>query len=331
MNFTNKDQLARYMITGHVHLSKKDYGFFNNVVLQVHSSKQVTSNQNKLFDKLLGKYKRQLSKLNHDVEALVQLEWKLGIVESKKEFLEARISIVGDEIVIKSPFNTQFVQNFRRIQINPFVWDPVHKSYKGNVSTYSLNLAHTFVTRYYKDVVYCDKVQSLLNQIQEYSTVKFWKPTLVKLNDRFYIVAMNESLANAISNIELNDDPKTLFHLSLYGICFDSTVINNDPVKTFACSHDVSYDLDDLDNVIDMLKLLEVDHVITSRTVVYNKSLSNEIRLKLLEKGVTCSPQGSNNDENIVLFTTNSSFAASFSNKIAKVIHLSNSRPVKIR
>ena len=55
-----KEHLLHYMMKGHVHLSKKDYGFFNNLSYIIREKNQVTSNQNKLFDKLILKYQRQL-------------------------------------------------------------------------------------------------------------------------------------------------------------------------------------------------------------------------------------------------------------------------------
>jgi len=68
-----REHLLHYMMKGHVHLSKKDYGFFNNLTYIIKDKNQVTSNQNKLFDKLILKYQRQLRKLGHNIEKLNQL------------------------------------------------------------------------------------------------------------------------------------------------------------------------------------------------------------------------------------------------------------------
>lgn len=328
MKFSNKDQLTTYMIAGHLHLSKKDYGFFNNIIFQIQKDKQVTTNQNKLFDKLLVKYKRQLTKLEHDVNELVSLEWKLGIIESKKEFLEARIFIQNDKIMIRSPFNTHFIQNFKRVDMNPFEWDPLYKFYKADLSTYSLKLAYSYVNKYYKDVVYCNEVKNILEELTGYHHNLYWQPTLVKQGNQFYIYGINNSLYDSISHIELNDDPKTLFALSRYGINVSSDITENDPVKHFASNLKLSYELDSLDEIIKMLKLLEVEHVFTSRDLVYNKKIRYEIQVKLLQEGITCSPQSSKNNENSILFTSNS--AASFTKKISKIVHLKNSRPITI-
>ena len=306
MNFSDKDQLTQYLIAGHIHLSKKDYSFFHNILVQVKDNKPVTSNQNNLFNKLLHKYKRQLTKLNHNIDNLVPIEWKLGIVESKKEFLQAKIYIVDKNIIIKAPFNSQFVQNFRRIILNPFIWNSKDRYHVAELSTYSLKIAYNCVTKYYKDIDFCPKVQNLLDQTKNYNEIKYWAPTLVKSNNNFFIYSTNSILHDHIENIVLDDDPNTLFQLSQYGVSVDISVTKNNEMLNFAGTYKVSCDLDDLDAVIDTLHLLKVTHVFTARDVVYNKTVSNEIKVKLLAKGITCSPISSKTNKTGVFITTSS-------------------------
>ena len=63
MILTSKEMLTHYLLKGYVHLSKKDYGFFNNISYITNGKKSITSNQDKLFNKLILKYQRQLKKL----------------------------------------------------------------------------------------------------------------------------------------------------------------------------------------------------------------------------------------------------------------------------
>jgi hypothetical protein len=328
MTFSNKDQLCQYLISGYVHLSKKDYSFFHNIIVQTKDNKPITSNQNNLFNKLLHKYKRQLTRLDHNIDNLVELEWRLGVIESRKEFLQAKISILENNLILKSPFNNQFIQNFRKIDLNPFNWNPKEKYYVAKCSTYALKIAHTYTNKFYKDVVYCERVQFLLNQLGIYNDQKCWTPTLVKTNDNYFIYGMNSSLYNHIKNIELNDDPITLFLLSQYGVSIHETVTKQKKLLDFAGSYNVTFDLNELDDIINMLTLLKVTHVFTARVVVYNKTISNEIKLKCLEKGITCSSIGDKINNEGVLLTTHS-FDTHHDN-FSKIIHLKNSRPVII-
>lgn len=329
--FEYKDQLTFYMVAGHVHLSKKDYGFFNNIK-QTIGDKPVTSNQDKLFNKLLAKYQRQLSKLNHDVVLLGQLPWRVPVVETKQEYLSAIISIVNDTIIIKSPFNNKFIQQFRKIELNDFVWNKIKRVYEAPFSTYQLKIAIQTVNSCYESVVYCDKVKELLDQVTQYSEVKYWEPTLTKINNNLYIVAINNSLYEAISHIDLADDPQTFYLLSRYGIKIDDSLLD-DKYKMFAAEYVVEVDSQDFEEVSLWLQNLKVEHVFTSRDVLYNKELSNDIKLILLDKGITCSTAKNLEKENSVIIKTHKSWP-SFNNHVGlydKVIYLKNSRPVKIR
>lgn len=327
--FTNKDQLAHYMISGHVHLSKKDYGFFNNIKTIVHDHKPVTTNQNKLFDKLLLKYQRQLQKLNFNVQTLIELSWKVEVLESKPEYLSAYISIDNDKIIIRSPFNTKFVQMFRKIPLIQFVWNKLSRVYEAPLSTYQLKIAIDAVNKCYETVNYCDQVQKILEEINQYSEVIYWQPTLVKIHDNYYVIASNSALNEVIKDFELNDDPKTFYMLSQYGVTIHPDLINNNYTK-FASEYVTEIDSSNLSDLCDWLRNLNVECVFTSRDLVYSKDLSNDLKLLLLERGIICKPATKTDIANSVLLKTHSSWTA-FTSTFNKIIHLKNSRPVKIK
>lgn len=329
--FETKDQLTNYMVAGYVHLSKKDYGFFNNIK-QTIVDKPVTSNQDKLFNKLLAKYQRQLTKLNHDVTLLNQLPWRVPVVETKQEYLYAHVSINDDVIIIKSPFNTRFVQKFRKLALNDFVWDKTKKVYEAPFTTYQLKIAVETVNECYESIVYCDKVKEILNNVNQYALIKYWEPTLVKINNNLYIVSINNSLYEAIKDIDLNDDPETFYKLSQYGVKIDDSLITDD-YKKFAAEYITEIDSEYLEDVAVWLKNLKVEHVFTARDLLYSKELNNDIKLLLLDKGITCSPSKDNMLQNSVLLKTHKGWNT-FNNTnyhYNKIIYLKNSRPVKIR
>lgn len=327
----SKNDLLSEFIKGYIHLSKKDYAFFSNLKLIIKDTNRITSNQVILFDKLINKYQRQLKRQNCDIDVLLNLSWTTEIVESKQEYLQAKISLSNNRLIIKSPFNTQFVKNFRNINLNEFQWDKTNKYYVAPFSTYNFKIALTCVQKYYTNFVLCDVLQELYNTTLQYQS-ELWTPTLIKQNGYFYISCLNESLYKAISDIEnLNDDPKTLFKLSMCGINISTSIIDSDSTKHFASNYKLSYELDSLDEIVKMLKLLEIDHVFTSRDVVYNKKINNEIKTKLSQEGISCSAQTQKDkvEGHSVLFSSNSN-VLSFSKKTSKVIHLKNSRPVDI-
>lgn len=125
--FTCNESLLKYFMGGYIHLSKKDYNFFSNLKNIITDKKVITSNQSKLFTKLLLKYKRQLNKEGHDVDELSKLEWKVFVIDSEPEFLRANLSIVNDKIVIRSPFNSKFITAIKNINLQPYVWSKEKK------------------------------------------------------------------------------------------------------------------------------------------------------------------------------------------------------------
>jgi len=318
------------MLQGNAHLSKKDFGFFNNMQYIVKTNKRVTSNQNKLFDKLITKYQRQLKKLGHNIQDLLELNWDVEVVDSSQEYLDATILLEDDNIIIRSPFNTRFVTKFRQVPDNSFVWNKDKKVYQASYSTYALKIAVKAVKEYFSTVNYSKDIQSLLAGVQGYDEYN-WYPTLKRTNNFYYISAINEHLYSAIKDITLNDDPNTLFKLSQYGIVIDESIAN-DPLKTFASCYHVTSDIDSIDTLIKWLKVLEVEHVFTAREVLYNRDTSNFLKKKLLEHSITCSVIGSTNHDSGVIFKTVSTTIGSANmRRIDKIIDFTNSQPVHIK
>lgn len=330
MIFTSKEMLTHYFLKGYLHLSKKDYGFFNNISYITNGKKSITSNQDKLFNKLILKYQRQLKKLGHETDFLTSLEWRSGIVDSNQEFLTAKVIVVDKDIRIISPFNNKFIQDIRKANLNQFVWNKSERYYEAPYSTHNLKLATSLVKTHFNDWYFCDAISSVLKELDKFASVKYWNPTLVRVHDNFYICAINEILADVISHIEINDDPRNLFSLSQHGVQIDESVHSQDQLLTFAGSYNITSDLENLDQIVNFLQLLNVDHVFTSRDLIYNKSISNEIKLKLLNNNITCCPISSefSSFKKAVIFTTHSGYN---SHKVSKTIKLTNSRPISIK
>lgn len=325
-----KEQLINYMMAGHVHLSKKDYGFFNNLKYLVQDKRPVTSNQDKLLNKLLVKYKRQLTKLGYDTAVLEQIPWKNPIVESSLEYLVAKISIENDLIAIRSPFNTRFIQYLRNIKNNEFVWSKQDKAYKATYNTFNLKTAYFSVNKYYDTVRYCPKVQNLLDQIKEYSESMYWSPTLVKSGDNFYIFGINNSLYESIKDLPLNDEPKTLFALSHHGVKIHSSITKDDTFLRFASEYNNNVDLDQLHNLEHWIEELGFDMVFLGTEIIYNRQISAEVKNAIKNVYVSRKEEDLDIYQNILYLHYRSNLAKRVHKNIKKMIILSNSRPVKV-
>lgn len=329
MHFQHKEKLNDYLISGYLHLSKKDYAFFNNLKYQIVKNNFITSNQNTLFNKLLLKYRRQLQKLGHDIEVLTILNWNCEVKLSKQEFLDAKVSILDNRIYFKAPFNSKFIKDFKKSDLNTFKWCTASKYYESPFSTVAYKLITTMANKHYENVKFCTESEKLNKIIDEYASVKYWNPTLIKRNNNFYIVGINEVLYNATSHIPLSDLPNTLFELSQYGINIEDGILAHSNLNKFAGTFNVTFDLINLKEFISFISTLKVKHVFTSKEVLYNKTISNEIKLALLEVGITLCPIHSDNKSKGILIKT-STASVEIDSRIQKVVNLTNARPILI-
>jgi hypothetical protein len=329
--FSYKEHLMDYITKGHLHLSKKDYSFYSNLTQLIKNKKFVTTNQAKLFDKLLCKYTRQFKKLGFEVDQLVKLSWKSEIRNTTEEFLIPYIFFNDDKLFLKAPFNNSFIAHFRKIPDNTFIWDKNEKYYVSDYSTYSLKILHDSLYKFFNQVKIDDYVNSLLDSIKEYNNYNF-NPILVKINNNFYVLSSNEQIEEQLKNIELNDDPMTLFKLSLLGVQIHPTIVNSDEFKLFASNFEVSFDLDKIHSLAKYLNELGMSQVIFGRGISFNRDLSKEIKGTLLKYDIECyPPYTQTTNENVALIKMQSSSEYIQDTNIVKCITLINSRPINVR
>jgi hypothetical protein len=238
-----KEHLLYYLTKGEVRLSKKDYNFFNNLNYIIKEKKHITSNQNNLFDKLVVKYQRQLDKLGHKLQDVQQLNWSVEVVVTSEEYTVPKIFIDNEDLCLRVPFNKNFISKFTSEADCTFEWQKNEKFYKSKFYTHSLRTAIDTCKKYFDKVEYCDKIKELIEPLQVYEGVST-VPTLVKVDGKFQITNLNRYLQEAIKDIELNDDPKTLHLLSRYGIAISKDVTNDDPFLIFASQFITRLDLD---------------------------------------------------------------------------------------
>lgn len=152
------------------------------------------------------------------------------------------------------------------------------KCYISDFTTYNLKQGLVCVNKFYDDVSYDNTISTLLESVGQYKDIKFWNPTLVKTKNSFYIYSINESLFELIKNLELSDDPKTLVKLSQYGISIDDSVIQNNELLKFASDFFTSLDIDNIKHLPDWLNMLDYDLVFLGSNIIYNKTITDDIK-----------------------------------------------------
>ena len=330
----NKEQLLYFFLNGKVSLSQYDYKFMANLQTMIQNKNRVTSNQATLFDNLISKYKKQLTKNGFDKDMLKSLPWKTEIVESTAEYTGAMVSLYGDDLVIKVPFSKQFISAFRQIKNNNFEWNKDSKVYRTPFDTVALKIATTELGKYFPTVRLDDTLTKLINDISVYDAAVY-NPTLYIINGNPMIVAINRVLGELTQNMDLQIDSITLHKLSMMGINIDPSVYQADLKLEFASKRVYEVEMDQVETVISWMKNLGCDNVIVGRGL--RTHLSQEALYELINKygmkplgpmSFGKLPEGVNM---LIQHTSTIDVRSAFAGQISKTVVLKDSRPIEVK
>jgi len=261
-----KEHLLHFFLQGKISLSQYDYKFMANLQTIIQNKMRVTSNQVDLFDKLISKYAKQLSKTVPIKEDLKDLPWKTMVVESTSEYTGANVSLFEDVITLKVPFNKTFISFFREVKGNPFTWIKEEKLYRAPFSTAAFKLLYHTLPKYFKIVKYCDTLGSILTDLKQYEGL-IWEPTLMNINGRIVMGAANPAAIDHISNIDLNITTDTLYKLSRYQFPAHPDFYGDSPELRFAYEYVTEVDVDNLVQVANWMRQLKVQRVLLDRVL----------------------------------------------------------------
>ena len=324
-----KEHLIYFFLQGKISLSQYDQKFLSNLQLMVHRDNRVTSNQAELFDKLISKYSRQLSKNSLDKETLKQLPWKAEVVESSPQYTGARVSLVEDTINLRVPFNKNFISEFRDVKHNSFEWQRNDKIYASKFTTHALKILKDNLHKYFPTVSYCEQLQPILDELKKYDA-EIWNPTFMYVHGRPMLVALNSILGDLVSSLELKNDIKTMFKLSQLGITIHPSLIVDAKTK-FAAEFVTEVDLDELPMIIGWLEELNVGKAIMGRGLVLNKPIKQHISA-LLENHKVRDPSGLTERPILLQYHNQPDTRAFYANEaISKCVIIKNSRPIEVR
>lgn len=336
---TTKEQLV-YYLSNNISLGTYDKKFINNLItMYVTPNKPVTTNQNDLLEKIVVRYSRQLAKQEISAEEMNKLSWTVAPIQSTPQYTEAHLTIKDDTIELRSPFKSDFVKQFREI---PYAkWNREDKAWYVPYCEEILFIVTKMVNQHYNTVNYDDNIKRILNTVETYVDIKYWHPTLIKTNNRFYIAASNQSLNNAIQEIELNDDYHTIARLTRYGIKIDDSIISQphiDIAKMLKVIDRSPHIESNTDELLDYLLTIKADYVYLREWQFVQPIEINKFKEKLESHGIQYEVIHRNRkilplDQKYKLPVTigNLSFTSPMAHCVAKTIMIVNSNEIEIK
>ena len=332
------EHIAHFMM-GNISLSRFDKKF----VESLQSLKQVTTNQVELFYRIIYKYRRQFSKHELDADKLIYLPWTMKVVESAPQYTDGHLSIEDNQIIFKCPFNRNFIDAFRKEDTNIFVWDKERKQYSAEYSTHSLKLLVYTANKFFKTIHYCSIVTDLLNTIKQYKDVKYWQPTLTRINGNLYIVATTEQLDEALGDIVLDTKPTTIANLVYHGVHIDESIYDiSDARQAFISNRVYEMEVNDILNIVPWLVDIGCDYVVLTGNRILPESRKS-LRDKLLNANIRVEPESkyiynSKHKESkhydfpvAIRFRTSRDPSYDEPIKVGKIVQLVNSQPIDIK
>lgn len=328
-----KEELVQYLIKGYIHVNRQDYLFFNNLV-KFSNEGTTTTGQDKLLNKLIDKYQKQLRKENFDIDALKNLPWIHPLVETQDQYRRAYVKLIEKEIIIKNPFSKRFMQDLNKLgSVNTLEWSKTEKVYRGSCNTFLLKKIIDIVVKNFEEVEFCSNIKNILLEVEQYKNC-IWNPTLVQVHGHYYIAACNQQLYDNTSEVVLKNEPSTFFELSKFGINISKDLQSNE-VSKFASSYNYEIDIEETDNLVTWLKQLEINDVLIEHRAIYTNSIYRELCHKLEDSDIKVVPYNElkylNSKEFSIFITFRSQFRHLEINKASKIVYVKNSRPITIR
>lgn len=274
MDFKTLNDVATWMLSN-IRLSRYDDQFVNNLTLYITQHNRITSNQDLLFRKVTSKYKRQFSQLKIEVDEVLTRSWSVDIVESVPEYTGASIKIENNKLILKSPYNKNFLTALRKKPIYSLEWVRDKRQHELDYTLTNLKQLLYLTADHYSVLNYCPKVTQIVDSLSAYENIKYWVPTLV-YNNQYYIAALNEPLYEAIKDIPLTDDLKTIATLVKYGIVVDQSVTDHflkteDPDKVkFAINFQIEMEIKNTNIVIKWLDEFGCDAISEVKSFLSN-------------------------------------------------------------
>lgn len=339
---STKEQLIHYLLN-HISLGTYDRKFLSNLqTMYVITQKPVTTNQSALLSKIILRYKRQLLKHEITVDEANMLPWAHEPVPSLPEFTETHLILVDDELILRSPYKSAFVKDFKKLDIFG-KWEQEDRFWRIPANTYTLREVKKCIEQHYSKINYCEQLTKLLQEIDTLSEKDYWNPTYVNKNGNFYVTPITESLHNAIEKIPFDIELNNITRLVSCGINIDNSVLElcsdkySDKEIDFIKSPVTS--IEHLDpQLSDLLVALKPDLVIFLEYVSGMKPYIKTIKEKLKEFNIkTITPVYSNlavdmtQHDYIVIVETGISLRQQILPYASKIVQVVKTKPIYVK
>lgn len=338
---STKEQLIHYLL-GNISLGTYDRKFLVNLETSYLTNKKpVTTNQANLLEKIVLRYKRQLAKQEVSSDEANALPWTREPIPSLPEFTETHLLLVDDELILRSPYKSAFLKDFKKLDIHS-KWEADDRLWRIPATTYTLKIVKECIERHYNTINYCEYIQDILKPLETYTSLYLWNPTFKYINGNFYVVSVSTALSESIKDLSFDIDLSNLARIAARGIEIDNTVIQKyketytEKQIQFAIDLSVKIDIGDHE-LVDLIATLKPDLVVFSEYVSSVKPFFSVVKEKLNMYNMSFVTQTYTHNVNlsdydyIIIVESGLSLKHQILPYVSKLVQVVNSKPINIK
>lgn len=329
------EHVIHFMNSSNLSLSRYDEKF----IISMQNLTQVTTNQVELFYKLIYKYRRQLAKHKLEADDLIQLPWVMPVVESSPTYTDGHVTIDNGLITFRCPYNRAFIDLFRKQPMNFYRWVKEKRHYEVEYGTHSLRILLEAASKIYKKVHCCDITTKLIDDLKQYEAIRYWNPTMIRVNGNLIIAAINEQIYEVTKDMVLDTEPNTLAKLAFHGVAIDPRLHDGSERMNFISAMHSTIETENLEQLVPWLKEIGCDYVYLSGLFAATADRQKFITALHVAgiQSVACANQFSkmpptSNHKFPVLVRFKKGLDVAFDPyRVAKIVQVVNSQPINIK
>lgn len=226
-----------YWMLQNIKFNREDRRFMHGVYEnRIYKNQTITPKQADLWELLVYKYRRQIQQQNLDPDAVLSAAWQQAPEPPQPDHTTSTVSLAGDQLIVRSPYNKDQVERWRRLRMernmDDAVWEQPTKQWIIPLTVTNLKTVLDFCHPTFE---IDPAIWSMITGVTAGTRAEHWQTQARLVQGRVMVSPATEALLSALPD-QLPVTLDTLSRLSRAGVDIHETLIQ-------ACGQEHAADL----------------------------------------------------------------------------------------